>query len=277
MARPIITSPRMLRTGQPLTLDQIRSVAPAVFALEPHSSRGPRYAYVPTIRPLQTLLDNGWGVFEAAQQRSRAADRDPYTKHMLRLRKLSDFHKPQVGDGVAEVVMINGHDGTAAYHLFSGYFRFICSNGLMVGSGISGFRVRHTVGPQTSDEVLLAGEKTITEKFPLMMNNIEAMRAKRLTDELMMRLANKAVTLRYGDTMPPFEARQLLEVRRPEDKADDVWTVLNRIQENILHGGWETRSAMFARRSMVRPVERVSTVVKINGGLWDEAMKLLEA
>jgi hypothetical protein len=103
--RPILKSPRILRTGNPLTLTGIQQVCPAVFAQEPHASRGPRYRYVPTIEPLQALLDTGWGVYEASQQRSRAADRDPYTKHMLRLRKLEHFDHTQVHrDGVPEVI-----------------------------------------------------------------------------------------------------------------------------------------------------------------------------
>lgn len=273
MARPLIQSHRMLRTGSPLSLEAIRQVAPAVFALEPHSSRGPRYAYVPTITPLQTLLDKGWAVYEAAQQRSRAADRDPYTKHLLRLRKTGTKH---YGDGVPEVILINGHDGTAAYHLIAGFFRFICMNGLMTGSHITHFKVRHTVGPQTSAEVLAAGERTVTEKFPVMVEQIDKMRSIRLPSGLQVALAERALRLRYGDTVAPFPSSDLLACRRDEDKDPTLWNMLNRIQENIMNGGWETKSAMFARRSAVRPVERVSAVAKINSGLWDEAMKIVE-
>jgi hypothetical protein len=276
MARPLINSPRMIRTGQPLTEAQIRSVAPAVYALEAHSSRGPRYAYVPTVRPLQTLLDNGWQVYEAAQQRSRAADRDPYTKHMLRLRKPGQ-HKTNLKDGVPEVILINGHDGSAAYRLQAGIFRFVCSNGLIVGNTMAAFIVRHTVGPQTSDEVLLAGERVVTERFPKMIESVEAMQAKKSYWEMERQLAKIAMQARYGDTVAPFDLASLLTRRREEDKAPTLWNALNVVQENIMHGGWETTSALYGRRSTVRPVERVSAVAKINGALWDKAVELLEA
>lgn len=276
MARPILSSPRILRTGNPLTLDGIRSVAPSVFALEPHSSRGPRYAYVPTIQPLQALLDNGWGVYEASQQRSRAADRDPYTKHMLRLRKLEHFSvktAQALTDGCPEVVLINAHDGTAAYHLFAGFFRYICSNGLIVGTKMGGFKVRHTVGPQTSEEVLRAGERVVTEKFPLLVENVDRMKSTPVNTANQLVLATEALNLRYGTGLPPFPASDLLRIRREEDAAANMWAVLNRIQENIMDGGWETTS-LLGRRSAVRPVERVSAVAKINSGLWDKAMEL---
>lgn len=278
MARPILNTPRILRTGSPLAMEAIRQVAPAVFALEPHASRGPRYAYVPTIQPLQLLLDNGWGVYEASQQRSRAADRDPYTKHMLRIRKLEHFGASGLStrDGVPEVVLINAHDGTAAYHLFAGFFRFICCNGMIVGNTLGSMKVRHTVGPQTSMEVLQAGEQIMTEKFPRLINEVERFKQLEVNTANQARLAHTAMRLRYGDTLAPFAETDLLRVRRDEDRDPTLWNMLNRIQENIMDGGWETRSTMQNRKSTVRAVERVSAVAKINCGLWDEAHIIAE-
>ena len=276
MARALINSPRILRTGQPLALAAIKQHAPAVFAEEPHSSRGPRYAYVPTIRPLELMLSNGWGVYEVAQQRSRVADRDPYTKHMLRLRKLSDFdgHQAHGMDGVPEVVLINAHDGSAAYRAVCGYFRFICCNGMMVGRKMGGFTVRHTVGPQTSVQVLEASERIVTEQFPDMLAQIDRMRTLVLQPDGAYALAEEAMRLRYAGALAPFPAKDLLTPRRTEDEGMDLWRVLNRIQENIMDGGWETRSTMFNRKSTVKPVERVTAVAGINGGLWDKALEL---
>lgn len=269
--RPILNSPRILRTGQPLTLEGIRQVCPSVFATQAHASRGPRYRYVPTSEPVQHLMSNGWGVYEASQQRGRTADRDGAAKHMLRLRKLSDFDVKTVGDGVPEVILINSHDGTSAYHLKAGFFRFVCSNGLIVGTQLAGFTVRHTAGPRTSQEVLEAGERVVTESFPLMLGNIDQFKAINVTQEHQYRLAHRALGLRYGTDTPPITAEELLQFRREEDREPSLWNVLNRVQENALYGGWATRSAMFGRRSHVRPVERVGAVAHINAGIWDEA------
>lgn len=278
MARAILSTPRVLRTGQPLALAAIKQVAPAVFAEEAHSSRGERYLYVPTIKPLELMLKNGWGVFEASQQRSRAKDRDPYTKHMLRLRKLEDFQRDSMrghAEGVPEVVLINAHDGTAAYTLFAGFFRFICSNGLIVGQTMGGFKVRHTKGPSTSMEVLEAGERTVTEKFPLLVDNISRLQKVTLKQEQQYALADRAVKLRYGTVNAPFSALDLLTPRRDEDKGDTAWAVLNRVQENIIDGGWKVKSQLFGRTSAVRAVERVSAVAAINCGLWDTAIEMV--
>lgn len=44
-----------LRSDYPLTDDQIRRVAPSIFADAPHESRSERYAYIPTATVLQEL------------------------------------------------------------------------------------------------------------------------------------------------------------------------------------------------------------------------------
>jgi hypothetical protein len=229
---------------------------------------------VPTIEPVQALLDNGWGVYEASQQRSKSTDKDPYTKHMLRIRKLDDFQAPRravVGDGVAEVILINAHDGTARYHLKAGFFRFVCSNGMMVGSQLAGISIVHTQNKETTQEVLAAATRVVTESFPAMLENINTFQNIRLERSQAYRLAERALVLRYGDNVAPILADNLMDLRRPEDEDPTLWNWLNRIQENTVYGGFETRSTGYGRRSMVRPIERVSAVTRINAGLWDEA------
>ena len=274
--RPILKSPRILRTGSPLTLAGIQQVCPAVFAQQAHSSRGPRYLYVPTIEPLQALLSAGWGVYEASQQRARAADRDPYTKHMLRLRKLEHFDLSQAAarEGVPEVILINAHDGTAAYHLRAGFFRFVCSNGLIVGNQIAGFKIRHTVTSQTTAEVIDGCTRVVTESFPTMLDSMEQFQRITLAPEHQYRLAETGIKLRYGSTLPKITVQDALTCRRPEDEAPTLWNVYNRVQENVVYGGWEQRSTGYNRRTTVRGVERVSAVTGINTGLWDAATTL---
>jgi hypothetical protein len=54
-------------------------------------------------------------------------------------------------------------------------------------------------------------------------------------------LAGAAHVLRFGDsegeTTTPIKAEQLLFPRRHEDRADDLWTVWNVVQENAIKGG----------------------------------------
>jgi hypothetical protein len=67
----------------------------------------------------------------------------------------------------------------------------------------------------------------------------------------------------------------LLSSRRFEDRRDDLWTVFNRVQENLTKGGLRGRSAS-GRAMSTRPVTGTGTGtgtgtdqnVKLNRALW---------
>ncbi|MBN9406008.1 MAG: DUF932 domain-containing protein, partial [Burkholderiales bacterium] len=60
-----------LRSDYPLSDDQIRRVAPSIFADAPHESRSQRYAYIPTAAVLTELRKEGFQPFMVTQTRVR--------------------------------------------------------------------------------------------------------------------------------------------------------------------------------------------------------------
>lgn len=130
----------VLRSNHPLSDDQIRAVAPSIFADTPHESRSERYSYIPTAAVLTELRKEGFQPFMVCQTHVRNEDRRDYTKHMLRLRHASQIN----GDEANEVVLINSHDGTSSYQMLAGMFRFVCQNGLVCG--VAGSLIPHKSG-----------------------------------------------------------------------------------------------------------------------------------
>lgn len=269
-----LARPRQISSDHALSDEQIAHVAPAVYAKNPYMGMSERYAFVPTCDVLTPLRDAGFQVYSAAQQRPLKTDKDPYAKHMLRLRIPT---APRLGDGVPELVLVNAHDGTAKYHLMAGYNRFICTNGMVAGNTLVHHEVRHTFADVTKHAVLTGGMDIAMRQFQELIERIKRMQEVPLTEEQQRLLAARALELRYPGTVPPMDAHHLLGIRRFEDQKNDAWTVLNRIQENVIRGGMEVRSAMFGRRSTVRPVERVSANLRINQGLWEKAEELVSA
>ncbi len=119
----------VLRSDYPLSDDQIRTVAPSIFADAPHQSRSERYSYVPTATVLEELRGEGFEPFMVCQTRVRQDARRDYTKHMIRLRHASQIN----GREANEIILLNSHDGTSSYQMLAGMFRFVCSNGLVCG------------------------------------------------------------------------------------------------------------------------------------------------
>jgi hypothetical protein len=133
-----------VRQAEPLTDDQLRRVAPSVFAEAAHESRSARYAYIPTSDILAGLRREGFEVFSATQARARSEDRREHTKHLLRLRHASQLTGQQA-DSVPEIVVLNSHDGSSSYQMMGGVFGMVCANGLIVPDGTCQVvKVQHT-------------------------------------------------------------------------------------------------------------------------------------
>ena len=146
----------VLRADQPLSDDQIRSVAPSIFAEDKHASRSERYAYIPTGAVLAELRKEGFQPFMVCQTRVRDEGKREHTKHMVRLR-----HAEQInGEEANEIILLNSHDGTSSYQMLAGMFRFVCKNGLVCGDTVADLRIPHkgdVVGHVIEGEKGIAG------------------------------------------------------------------------------------------------------------------------
>ena len=106
----------VLRSDSPLSDDQIRRVAPSIFAEAPHESRSQRYTYIPTATMLTELRKEGFQPFMVTQTRTRHEDRRDYTKHMIRLRHASQINARGEAN---EIILLNSHDGTSSYQMLA--------------------------------------------------------------------------------------------------------------------------------------------------------------
>lgn len=263
-----------LYSRAPLTDDQLRRIAPSIFAEDAHSSRSERYTYIPTSMVLAGLRKEGFAPFMVCQTRVRDEGKRDHTKHMLRLR-----HASQVNDSEAfEVIMVNAHDGTAAYQMLAGCFRFVCSNGLVVGDTQNDIRIPHK--GKIVDEVI-QGAYTVLNGAGLVREIRDDMRATALNAGEEQAFARAALALKYepSETKPaPITETQLLRPRRVDDQGADLWSVFNRTQENLLRGGLAARTTA-GRRTTTREVQGIDQNVKLNRALWvlAEEMRSLKA
>ncbi|WP_412178495.1 hypothetical protein [Rhizobium sp. PL01] len=99
-------------------------------------------------------------------------------------------------------------------------------------------------------------------------------------------LAGAAHVLRFGDnegeTTTPIKAQQLLIPRRHDDRAKDLLTVWNVVQENAIKGGLRgvgRADLGRPRRVKSRAVNGIDQDIKLNKALWllGERMAALKA
>jgi hypothetical protein len=281
LANRFARNTRQLRGDDPLTEDQMRAVAPSIFAEGKHASRSERYTYIPTIDVLRGLRREGFEPFMVAQGHSRIEGKAEYTKHMIRMRHAGQVQaRPEAN----EIILINSHDGASSYQMLAGMVRFVCLNGLVVGDVVQDIRIPHKGDVQGE---VIEGAFRVLDEFGAVEERTEAMKALQLEPPEEMAFATAALALRFGERgveeagghqPAPVTAAQLLEPRRAEDTGSSLWAVLQRTQENVIRGGQPGRSAQ-GRRMHTRPVGSIDRGVSLNRALWTlaEEMRRLKA
>ena len=261
-------------SSTPLTINDLSTLAPSALASQAHESRSERYGFRSTTEVISMMESEGFRIFSASQSRTRRGDRVSYLKHMLRFRHESSMDLSMVGDLVPELVLVNSMDGSSAYKLMAGIFRMVCSNGMVVAdSMIQSIRVRHTA---TTIQDVLQASRTITKQTNVAIEAIDTWRALQLSDGEQNALATAAHHMRFADTEghvnTPITPLQLLHIRREADRGNDLWSIHNRIQENVIKGGLTARTidseGNRGRRIATREVKEISADVKLNQALW---------
>lgn len=260
-----------------LSSDDIMQRAPSVFAEDKSERLTSRYHSLNTSDLLPVLADYGYHPVQAAQKRARKGEQR-HAAHMVAFAKGSAEHG---ADMRSEIIAYNSHDGTSGVKLFAGAYRFICSNGIIAGEGFRA-NVRHTHRAMTGFEEMLQG---IITSLPKMMDTIATLRQRRMDYEEAKELATKAVQLRWDflegayvpDDMPKgtyatlSTVRDAMSCQRREDDAFDAWTVLNRIQENVVRGNVMVRSITDRSQGerKARPIASIQEHVRVNQQLFD--------
>ena len=213
---------------------------------------------------LKGLRNEGFQPFMVCQTRVRDQDRRAHTQHMIRLRHANEI----TGDEANEIILLNSHDGTSSYQMLAGLLRFVCQNGMVTGDDIADIRVPHKGNIVQN---VINGAFDVLDGFDLIREQKDGMRALTLNRDEQQAFARSALTLRYdltdADAPAPITESQLLNVRRFKDRRDDLWTVFNRVQENMTKGGLHGRSRT-GRSMSKRPVTGIDQNVKFNRALW---------
>lgn len=252
-----------------LTNEELFRHVPSIFAEVPHHARSEAYSYLSTREILTALRDENYFPYSATESRTRLADKQGFTKHMIRFRQGSQASSTQL-EAVREVILVNSFDGTSSFKLISGVFRFVCLNGLVVGDTVQEVAIPHK---RVALDDVLEGVYSVVEDFEKVTESIERMRACELTRPDRLQLGNAALQLRYDlETEAYPSLTSMLRVRRSSDEKTDLWTTFNAVQENLLKGGMRTAENLQGKPPrLVRAVQSISDSIRLNKALWNLA------
>jgi hypothetical protein len=247
---------------------------PAAFAETPDVTRTSRhYQFISTARVIDALLEAGFEPTRAQQTRSRSGSSPHHARHMIRFSYVKNALS--LIDAVPELILINSHDATSAYTLRAGLFRPVCTNGLV--SQIGDFGLLHVPHRGNVIHNVVDGALQIARGFSDITRVVEQMAARTLSDPERRDFAAAALHVRYphAEQHVPVLPDQLLSARRNADFGNSLWLTYNVVQENLVAGGLHGRSAS-GRTSRTRAIRAIREDVRVNVGLWNHAMTLLD-
>ena len=272
------------KDGSFLLKDDIKRFAPAVYTEFPADHLSERYGMVNTADAVEVLGDYGWYPIAARQVRKRDATKNPFAEHFVAFA----MDDEALGEGRAEIICYNSHDGSSSLKLFAGYFRFICNNGMVAGEGFKS-RMYHSQATKRNFEDTL---KEIIDQTPRMVERIHQMQATPVDMHTSEDFAVKALRSRWkpvnlapqavneGICFDTQSVGETLTVRRMEDKPANAWTVFNRVQEAVVNGKVTLRSyqsPISYKIRKARPVTGPKKIIEVNRNLWDSAESILLA
>jgi hypothetical protein len=264
------------RVSRALSLDDLRRVAPSVFAESARPGVSHRYTFVSTAQVVDLLRTEGWEPVKASEQRVRLESRVGFQMHEIRFARRVDLEAAafNVGDTRPEMILQNAHDGTRAYRIDAGLYRLVCRNGLVVAdAAFAHVAIRHV---DVSAERFAAAAQSVAESTPRVLEVIARWQAVQLPEDARREFARRAVALRWDATQPVtrlMPANRLLEPVRYGDRATDLWTTFNVVQEHLLRGGTRYAGYIPAEANAVFPTHFVRNTTRPVGGLH-EAQKL---
>lgn len=268
----------------PLTEEYMRRHVPSIYATEHDGLRSERYTFVSTKEVIDILADENWLPHRAKQVQQRFNPKKIYQstghqKHMVVFRHTDEalsFEDPRIkvinhGDFkmdkariYPEIVLFNSSDGTSRIKFSGGLYALICENGLIIPiSTVGCFEAKHQ---DFDPRDIYKGARLFVHEVPKLLKVVESWSTIELDQPQQNEMASDAAFLRWGEDYP-IVPEQLLIPRRKTDSGKDLWTTFNKIQENVIKGGFKAERS----KRKVRLITNIQQTKEINEGLWGVA------
>ena len=243
-----------------LSLEEAIQKAPAINADRPSVKASPKYSFISTRSILEKALDKGWHIREVKQSKGGITG-----QHRVSLVHTSqlDVDLNEI-EGFPQINLINSHDLTKQFNYVMGYFRQVCSNGLIAPTGMtSQIKTVH----RFSDDKLstfMTGLDQAMHGFQAVQVSVTNFKERQLSQEEKITLARFAYYIRFRYRMQQprkLNVEELLQPRRGVDEGNSLWKTFNVIQENITLGGG----------TLGKGITRFQDDIRFNQELWTGA------
>mgnify|MGYP001469988281 CR=1 FL=1 len=261
-----------LKTAKYLSKENMKSLAPSIFAEKPSSEVSKHYTHIPTTKVIDDMEMLGWKPIEAKEVKARKNSTRGFQKHLIVFRNDDVVINGEDGDTVfPQILLTNSHDGKNAFQFQAGLYRLVCSNGLVIAdTQFEAVKMRH-MGYTFED--LQEKIKEMVEKLPLTVESMNKMKAQEMEEEQIIQFAKDALNTRFKEdelNRIQIDLKELVNPVRKEDAGNDLWSVFNVVQEKIIEGDFEYRAGGKVRKA--REIKNFKQDMKINKELFEVAL-----
>ena len=256
---------------KPLNNNELRSKAPTLFTNEPHFDVSEKYHFIPTIDVIEEIRLHNWYPVNVNVANVRDIEKEGFQQHCVRFRHFEDLLNPK--DNAVELLLFNSHDRSKAFSISAGIFRFVCANGLVISDSVfEAYKIKH-LGVRDNDVAnAVANITSIKDKL---IQKIEKLESIKLNQNEKESFAKSSIPLRFEEHLE-INHKDLLIPHRMQDYKDDLYTVLNVIQENLIRGNIQGINKDTKRRFTSKEITSISKDTQVNKGLWDIAEKIAQ-
>ena len=247
---------------------------PTISQQSAHASTSEHYAFISTMQPVNVLREMGWEVSHVAQQKVRLAEKNGFQRHALKFMQVGQNQALTVGQTIPQLVLVNSHEGSAAFRFFLGLFEVRCSNGLMVERGsLAEMRVLHR---GYTDQKVADGITSVLPQIPAILTQVETWKSTKLETPEVQAFAESAIELRWdAESKTYVNPKSVSQAIRKGQEENTLYNVFNRVQEGILRGGVYTRNKDGVS-TRARAVKSLAENERLNRALWSLAAKMAE-
>tara|TARA_R110002020_G_scaffold465318_1_gene686680 strand:- start:367 stop:1224 length:858 start_codon:yes stop_codon:yes gene_type:complete len=274
-----------IRKNEFLNETDVFRMAPAVFNTEKFEKTSNRYTVFKTVDAVEALRDNGFGITDAKQIKARKADQHRFKQHVVRFTRLD---QDLTASDRPEIILYNSGDANSALKFYSGNFRMICSNNLVNGTG-----EKHVLHHTQSVEAFKNLLNRVFENYHRTSEQVTRLKNIALDSGQVLEMGFQFAKNRWelldqdnpkvGQFFDDDTIKSLIRPTREEDCLTDAYTVINRIQENLLKNPMpvftqsvdkKTKEFLPLQRRNSRPITNIKDDLRINANLWKQGTEI---
>lgn len=268
-----------------LSLNDVEERCPVAFASEAtHPTCSDHYVPLRTADVIDLVSTFGWHPVSARQTGS--GPRPVRSLHMV------VFEHPEMGItdggnpvGVPRLILINSLDGFTKLQFYCGFFRFVCSNGLIISdASFSSLKVRHA---KTSMAEVAELIKSVIAKMEPSIRTVSDMANAQLTQESAINFALDALALRIKFKKPQnaesdkladylyFDESMLAPLHEADKGRNDLWYHFNNLQERMVKGRFRYIDRTTGKVRSLRQISGIARSIEFNKDLFNIASAFL--